>query len=166
MNIELEKITLCIYDNSEEHNNILLEFDGDSKSKYIHEIKERIKNTVNQRNIPFESGFLIKIDNQIIGYMFISKKRNDEVFLEYSILKKYRGKKYSTLILNEVSNYLMNEHNIRSIALDIDPSNLSSIRSALSAGYEIDEEEYINRKMEGKILYRLDNYNYINRKRK
>lgn len=166
MNIKLENITLCIYDNSETHNEILLEYEGESKSKYIHEIKERIKNTINQRNIPFECGFLVKIDNEIIGYLFISKKIKDEVFLESSILKKHRGKKYSTLILNEVSNYLMDEHNIKSIMLDIDPSNLSSIRSALSAGYQIDEEEFINRKMDGKILYRLDNYNYINKKRK
>ena len=60
----------------------------------------------------------------------------------------------------------MNKHNIRSIVLDIDPSNLSSIGTALSVGYQIDEEEYINRNMEGKILYRLDNYNYINKRRK
>lgn len=166
MNIELNNITLCVYDNSEVHNKILLEFDSDSKSKYIYEIKERIKDTINKKNIPFDCGFLVEINNEIIGYIFVSKKINDEIFLEYSILKKYRGKKYSTIILNEISNYLMNKHNIRSIVLDIDPSNLSSIRSALSAGYQIDEEEYINRNMEGKILYRLDNYNYINKKRK
>lgn len=167
MNIKLDNIELCVYDyNNQKHNEILNKFDGESKSNYIHEIKERIKNTINKKNIPFDSGFFVILNNEIVGYMFISKKINDEVFLESSLLKEHRGKRYAKIILNDVSNYLMNEHNIKSIVLDIDPSNISSIRTAISAGYEIDEEEYINRNMTGKILYRLDNYNYINRRKK
>ena len=166
MNIKLENIELCVYDSSQLHNEILEKFDNESKSNYIHEIKERIKNTINKKNIPFDSGFFIVLNNEIVGYMFISKKINDEVFLESSLLKEHRGKKYAGVILNDVSNYLMEEHNIKSIVLDIDPSNIASIRTALSSGYELDEEEYMKRNMSGKILYRLDNYNYINKRRK
>jgi RimJ/RimL family protein N-acetyltransferase len=60
----------------------------------------------------------------------------------------------------------MNEYNIKCLVLDIDPSNIASIKTALNAGYELDEEEYIKRGMTGKILYRLDNYNYINKRSK
>ena len=60
----------------------------------------------------------------------------------------------------------MDNYNIKSISLDIDPSNLPSISTALSVGYVVDDEEYINRGMEGKILYRMDNYNYINKRKK
>ena len=158
MNIKLENIELCVYDyNNQEHNEVLDKFDNESKSNYIHEIKERIKNTINKKSIPFDSGFFIILNNEIVGYMFISKKINDEVFLESSLLKEHRGKRYAKIILNDVSNYLMDEHNIKSIVLDIDPSNISSIRTAVSAGYEIDEEEYIKRGMNGTILYSIAN---------
>ena len=98
--------------------------------------------------------------------MFISKCVNDEVYLENSILKEYRGKKYGKLILNDISNYLFQNYNIKCITLDIDPSNIASIKTALSCGYTIDEEEYLDRNMSGKILYRLDNYNYVSKRRK
>lgn len=167
MNIKLENIELCIYDdNNQKHNEVLNKFDGESKSNYIHEIKERIKNTINKKNIPFDSGFFVIFNNEIVGYIFISRKILDEIFIEYSLLKEYRGNGYAKIILNNVSNYLMNEYNIKSISLDIDPSNISSIRTAIGAGYEIDEEEYIKRNMTGKVLYRLDNYNYVNKRRK
>lgn len=82
------------------------------------------------------------------------------------MLKEYRGKKYEKLILSEVSNYLFENYNIKTISLDIEPSNIASIRTALSCGYIPDEDEYLSRNMNGKILYHLDNYNYINKRRK
>lgn len=167
MNLILENITLLVYNNNnEKHNQVLDKFNNESKSQYIHDINERIKDSKNRKSFPFDIGFLVIINNDIVGYMFISKKINDEVYLESSLLKEYRGKKYGRIILNDVSNYLMNEYNIRSIVLDIDPSNTPSIRTAISCGYEIDEEEYLKRNMSGKILYRLDNYNYINKRKK
>lgn len=167
MNVQLENISLLIYDNNNEiHNQVLNQFEGESKSQYIHDIKERIKNSCNKKNFPFDMGFLVSINNEIIGYIFISKNILDQVYLEYSLLKKYRGNKYGKLILSEVSDYLMNEYNIKSLVLDIDPSNTPSIRTAIGCGYEIDEEEYLKRNMIGKILYRLDNYNYINKRKK
>lgn len=167
MNLQLENIVLSTYDiNNEKHNEVLDKFENESKSQYIHDIKERIKDFKNKKSFPFDTGFFVVINNDIVGYMFISKNISDEVYLESSLLKEYRGKKYGKLILNDVSNYLMNEYNIRSLILDIDPSNIPSIRTAISCGYEIDEEEYLKRNMSGKILYRLDNYNYINKKRK
>lgn len=167
MNLMLENITLSVYNsNNEKHNQVLDKFNNESKSQYIHDINERIKDSKNRKSFPFDIGFLVIINNDIVGYMFISKKINDEVYLESSLLKEYRGKKYGRIILNDVSNYLMNEYNIRSIVLDIDPSNMPSIRTAISCGYEIDEEEYLKRNMSGKILYRLDNYNYINKRKK
>lgn len=167
MNLQLENIILSLYDsNNEKHNQVLNEFETESKSQYIHDIKERIKDSINKKSFPFDTGFFVIINNEIVGYMFISKNILDEVYLESSLLKEYRGKKYGKLILNDVSNYLMNECNIRSLVLDIDPSNTPSIRTAISCGYEMDEEEYLKRNMSGKILYRLDNYNYVNKRRK
>lgn len=167
MNIQLENIMLSIYDESNiKQDEVLNKFEGESKSNYIHDIKERIKNSVNKKSFPFDIGYFISVNNEIVGYIFISKNISDEVFLEYSVLKEKRGKGYAKIILSEVSNYLMNEYNIKCLVLDIDPSNIASIKTALNAGYELDEEEYMKRGMTGKILYRLDNYNYINKRSK
>ena len=167
MNINLENIELCVYcENNLKHDEVLEKFTNESKSNFIHDIKERIINTVSKKDFPFDCGFFVAFNNEIVGYIFISKRISDEIFLEYSLLKEHRGKKYSNIILSEVSNYLMNEYNIISISLDIDPSNSPSIGTAISCGYEIDEEEYLKRNMCGKIIYKLDNYNYIKKRRK
>ena len=102
----------------------------------------------------------------MIGYVFISKIIKYDIYLEYSILKEYRGKGLGKLLLSEISNYLIDNYNIKSIMLDIDPSNVPSIMTAVSCGYIADDEEYISRNMNGKILYRIDNYNYINKRKK
>ena len=60
----------------------------------------------------------------------------------------------------------MENYNIKSIILDIDPSNVPSVMTAISSGYMEDEEEYLNRNMNGKMLYRIDNYNYVNKRKK
>ena len=98
--------------------------------------------------------------------MFISKRVNDEIFVEYSIVNEFRGKGYGKLVLSEVSEYLFNNYNIKSISLDIEPSNIASIMTAVSVGYIENEEEYMKRNMCGKVLYRMDNYNYVNKRKK
>ena len=60
----------------------------------------------------------------------------------------------------------MNNCNVKSIVLDIDPSNIPSIMTAISAFYIEDEDEYLERNMNGKILYRIDNANYVNKRKK
>ena len=165
--MKINNIELSLYDSSNEaHNKLLKEFESTSKSNYIHSIKERLVNFNTMKTFPFETSFFVAINNKIIGYLFISKCVNDEVYLENSILKEYRGMGYGKIILNDISNYLIDNYNIKSIVLDISPSNIASIKTALSCGYTMDEEEYLDRNMSGKILYRLDNYNYVSKRRK
>jgi len=167
MNIKLENIELCVYDDDNQvHEQLIKELQDNSKSIYINDTERRIKDFKYKKNFPFDVGFFVQINNELVGYMYISKNNLDEVFLESSLFNKYKGRKYGKLILEEVSNYLINEYNLKSLVLDIDPSNMPAIKTALSVGYEIDEEEYMKRGMTGKILYRLDNYNYINKRRK
>lgn len=167
MTIELNNIKLSLYDNNNSgHINLLMDLEGESKSEYIHDIRARLIEGNLKKDFPFGVGFVVSFYDKVVGYVFISKRIKDEIFLEYSLSSKYRGKGYGKILLDEVSFYLMDNYNIKSISLDIDPSNLPSISTALSVGYVVDDEEYINRGMEGKILYRMDNYNYINKRKK
>ena len=167
MKIELNNIKIFSYDNNnEQHRNLLMEFEGESKSKYIQDIGIRLTSSINKKIDIFDKGFIASINDKCFGYIFISKIIKDDVFLEYSIINSYKGKGLGKILLEEVSEYLMDNYNIKSITLDIEPSNVASISTALNCGYMVDEDEYIKRNMNGKILYRIYNYNYINKRKK
>lgn len=167
MELVLDNIKLCFYDEKiVEHKELLLEFEGNSKSEYIHDIKERLIDGKNKKDIPFDVGYVVCLNDKFIGYAFISKRIKDEIFLEYSIVNEFRGKGYGKLVLGEVSEYLFSNYNIKNISLDIEPSNVASVMTAVGVGYIEDEEEYMKRNMNGKVLYRMDNYNYVNKRKK
>ncbi|MCI6266335.1 MAG: GNAT family N-acetyltransferase [Erysipelotrichaceae bacterium] len=148
-------------DNNLEHLNLLQSFKEESKSKFIHFIVERLLQNRNQKSFPFDTGFVISLDSgESIGYLFISSKRNDEVFLEYSILKNKRKMGYGKKCLSLVTDFLFEHYNIRDIALDIDVSNEASMRTAMACGYY--EDEYLE---EGKFIYRKYNLNYTNKRK-
>ena len=71
--LELENIILSVYDsNNEEHNKIINKFEGESKSQFIHSIRERLVKTNNMKVFPFETGFFVNIDNNIVGYLYLN----------------------------------------------------------------------------------------------
>lgn len=167
MKIELNNIVLSSYNEEDiKHNNLISKFLNNSSSNYVHDIDRRLMDNKRKNDSIFDKGYIVSLNNNLIGYIFISKLIKDDIYLEYSILKEYRGKGLGKMLLSEISNYLMDNYNIKSIVLDIDPSNIPSIMTAVSCGYMVDEDEYIERNMNGKILYRIDNYNYVNKRKK
>lgn len=68
--------------------------------------------------------------------------------------------------MNLVSDYLFENYNIKDITLDIDPSNIASVQTALSCGYDLDEEEYLEKGLQGRTLYKKDNIYYCNKRKK
>ena len=91
---------------------------------------------------------------------------NDEVFLEYAVLKEYRGMGYASDLVREVSSYLFENYNIKSIRLDIDPSNKNSILVANSCGFNLDEEDYESKNYVGKMQFVKDSDCYISKRKK
>ena len=114
----------------------------------------------------FQSAFVILDEDTPVGYLFISSMVNDEVFLEYAILKEFRGMGYASDVVNEVSYYLFQNYNIRSIKLDIDPSNKNSILVANSCGFMLDEEDFESRNFIGKMHFIKESDCYVSRRRK
>lgn len=164
MNIELETLSLVKY-NKDKYKKQAEELNsGISSSKYIHQIKERLE--LSSNNNIFQNGYIVLEDDTPVGYLYISSKINDEVFLEYSILKEYRNMGYASDLLNETTNYLFNNYNIKSIKLDIDPSNKNSILVALSNGYILDQEEYESRNYIGKMKYIKESDYYVSKRKK
>lgn len=150
------------------HVYLLQELINGSKSSFIHCIEERLCQGQSFKSFPFGSGLVVTLKESLeaIGYLYISNQRKDEIFLEYSLAKQYQGKKLGSMLLNSISEYLFFHYNLKDICLDIDPSNEASIRTALSASYYPDEDEYLCRHLEGKIIYRRDNYDYVSKKKR
>lgn len=161
--IQLASLTLIRYNDS--YKDIKEELvSGYSKSEFINEIGKRLEGSRNSRFL-FQSAFLVVDKHTPIGYVYFSGVSNDEVFLECSILSNYRGKGYSKRVLNEVSEYLFNNHNIMSVKLDISPNNELSIKSAMSCGFYPDEEDYEKRNYGGKIVFVKDSDCYEMKRR-
>lgn len=136
---------------------ILNELDTNSKSKFIHEIKARLLLSKSSEDIIFNNAYLVKLKDNIVGYIFISKEKNKNIYIEYLILKDYRNMGLATDITNELVNYIFeNNLNLESIHLSIDPSNINSINVANKLGFICDENSYYQDKLE----YILENPNY------
>ena len=166
MEIKLETLKLVRY-LEDKHKFLKEELEhGDSSSKYIHQIGDRLDGSKDNDKSLFHSAFIIEEDETPIGYLFISSIINDEVFLEYAILKEFRGMGYASDLVNELSDYLFHNYNIRSIKLDIDPSNKNSMYVANACGFILDEEEFESRNFIGKMKFIKESDCYISRRKR
>ena len=166
MIIKLEKFDLVRY-NDDKHKYLKEEFkNGNSFSEYIHQIPERLESSKYNDNNIYQSAFVVQYNEMPMGYLYISNKINDEVFLEYSVLKEYRKMGYGSELLNEITNYLFENCNIKNIRLDIDPSNKNSILLASACGFYLDEEEYEARNFIGKMQFIKESDLYISKRKK
>lgn len=166
MEIKLETLILSRY-NEEKHKDLKDQLEkGESSSRFIHEIAKRLDNSTFCKENIFQSAFVVLDDNLPIGYVYISSNRNDEVFLECSILKQFRNKGYGKRLLNELGDYLFEEHNIRCIKGDVDPSNKNSQMMLESCGYLFDEEEYEKRNFCGNMVFFKESECYVSKRRK
>lgn len=163
MNIELDTLTLVRY--GEEFAQVKDELDkGDSSSSFIHQIGERLEMTRDNDSV-FQSAYVVLDFDMPVGYLFISSVVRDEVFLEYAVLKEHRGKGYASDMVSETTAYLFENHNMRSVRLDIDPSNKNSILVARACGFMVDEDEYEARNFTGKMQFIKENEYYISKRR-
>lgn len=165
MEIQLETFTLKRY-NEIEHKSLKDELEtGPSSSKFIHQIEERLEQSKNSEKI-YQSAYVVEKQETQIGYVFISSMHADEVFLEYSVLKEFRGMGYARQLVTELTDYLFENHNIKSIRLDIDPSNTKSISVANACGFYVDEEDFESRNYIGKMQFVKENEFYISKRRR
>lgn len=148
--------------NKEEDMNILDDINGNSKSNMIHQIEERLLTSKNTNDLIYDNAYLIKLKENIIGYVYLTGKSKQIVYLEYLILKEYRNKGLGKYVVEKITDYIFeNSTDLKEIRLNIDRSNLPSITLATSLGF-IDDENYTN----DKIDFIKDNPYYINNRRK
>lgn len=162
--IKLETLYLDRY--SEKYKKLKDEFNGNSSSRFVDSINDRLESSALNNNFSFQSAYVILDNENPVGYVYISNNVKDEVFLELSILKDKRNMGYGSKIINELSDYLFNKYNIRFVKLDIDPSNINSVKTAEACGFLFDEEEYERRNYIGRMVFYKESECYINKRRK
>lgn len=150
-----------LIDYSDKYKDILDEIvNGESKSSYINQISERLIRTSNQNSI-LDHAFLVELNDDIIGYVYITGMSKNICYIEYLIRKKYRGKKLGTLLLDTVSDKLFNMYPyLKELRLNIDRSNLASMKLASSASY-ISDDDFIG----DKIDFIKDNPYYLSKQK-
>lgn len=165
MNIELDSLVLTRY-SEEKHKRLKEDFEsGESHSDFIYQIGSRLENSKNNNRSIYQSAFVVEDLGVPVGYLFISNRIRDEVFLEYAVLKEYRGMGYGSDIVRQTTDYLFQNHNIKDIRLDIDPSNKNSINTAEACGYTLDEDEFASRNYTGRMQFVQDSTYYVSKRR-
>ena len=165
MNIELDSLVLTRY-SEEKHKRLKENFEsGESHSDFIYQIGSRLENSKNNNLSIYQSAFVVEDLGVPVGYLFISNRIRDEVFLEYAVLKEYRGMGYGSDIVRQTTDYLFQNHNIKDIRLDIDPSNKNSINTAEACGYTLDEDEFASRNYTGRMQFVQDSTYYVSKRR-
>lgn len=157
--MKLKTLELVNYE-KEKHEAIINQIILDDPNHYVKQIAERIIKD-NGEEFQFDKGYLVKFKEKIIGYVYFSPISNYRLYIEYSILKEERKKGYGKLLLQESTNYILENYNIKKIVLDIDNSNLASMNTAIACGYNYDEETIMTN---GRIEFILDNPYFINKK--
>lgn len=132
----LEKINL----KDKEHLLLIkkFEFDNDVR-KYNYPHSGSFYNLVTSNGFTsdiFNSFFIIKYEDRIIGYLEIEKSK--DVYLNYALLKEERGKGLGPKLLKELSDYLLNEYKDELTKIDIivDNKNKPSIKATIKSGFE------------------------------
>ncbi len=166
MDIQLESLLLTRYE-EEKHKTIKDELEkGESRSEHIHDIGERLTMSAGNTRSIYQSAFIVEDLGTPVGYLYISSMVHDEVFLEYAIAKEFRGQGYGSDLVHEVTDYLFRNHNIKSIRLDIDPSNENSTRVAEACGYSVDEDLFASRGFKGRMQFVKESEYYVSKRRK
>lgn len=83
-----------------------------------------------------KNNFLVKNDNEYFGYIQISDDISGERTLCYIVQEKLRGKGLGKIMLNSVSDYLLENNLASTLKLCISKSNYVSAKLAMQCGFE------------------------------
>lgn len=134
----------------------LVSFDKDNKQhlefvmELLHDetIKERFQGIFttlsNISDDIYDSAYLVKDGNELIGYIDISNLDDDgAIYLREAVSEKHRGNCYGSRILKEVTKFLFNNvGEVERIKLRIASDNISSLKTADACGYKWLEKDY------------------------
>ena len=127
--------------NNIEHLKTILMFNQDEEiNKYIIITSDSFNEILKYYSLTDEESiynkfYMVKLTTgEIIGSIELDGTKND-LYINYCILKPYRGNGYCTTLLKEITKYLSNE--LSTISLLIKEENQKSKNVAIKAGYKM-----------------------------
>ena len=136
MNFERNGLIYRSYDASYKDNDFIDELASDLKVRqYITDIKKNKRVT----NSFYGTPFIVcdKYTLEDIGYVFFYEPYIDTVDLAYAVHPDYRRRHYGTRMVDGACDFILNkEDSIDMVSLVIHPSNIASISTALSSGFD------------------------------
>ena len=140
----LETLSLYTFDkDNKEHLFFIKElFFDESIKKWVQGVSDGLLR--NDKKEFFGHGFLVKYNNDFIGYIGISNyiKEEASVYLRYAISKNKRGLKYGESLLSEITDYIFQKYSeVESIRLKIASDNKASMMTAHACNYTILEND-------------------------
>ena len=134
---------------------------GKSSSRFINKIDSRLN--IKEDDNFFNHGYLVKLEDVVVGYLYVSGISNSNIYLEYSVLYDHRNQKIARRLIESVTNFVFENFNINEIRLNIYKDNGASQRVAEECGYFLeDEEEYLYK---GDSDFVINNPYFINKRR-
>ena len=140
MEIVLEDFTLIKIDRTNDiHNRFIKEVDMDTDiKKYLYPYNNSLDDFIDTRYSGidiFNNFYVITYENRIIGYMEIESFK--EVKLNYALLKDERGKGLGSLLIRELTNYILSNYpDVISVNTIIRNENKSSIHASIKGGLD------------------------------
>lgn len=146
--IELENFILEEYNkNNNEHTEVIYNLNKDQNvKKYLGNINYSIERiSERKKENKYNKAFIPYYNNYPVGYISLSYI-NSEFQISYGILNEYRKQNLAALLLEEFSEYLLeNYQDIEELILKIKEDNIGSIKVAELADYYKESNEKYSR---------------------
>lgn len=132
MKLSLEHFDLVMYDSKHPLSpEIMEEIKKSNVRGFVKQIDERLRTNRPTSDFSFQRAYIPMLDDEVIGYLYVSEKRQGNCYLEYLLLPKMQHQGLGMLLLDDVSDYLFSRYpDLYEIRLHIDPSNVRSIELA------------------------------------
>lgn len=134
-NIPLGEINLESIDiSSRKHQKAISKLRDFEARKMMFDVKQTVNSIKNNREVG--NSYLVKKNENYIGYIYISDAKSDESrVISMMIEKSVRNKGYGRIILNSVSSYLFEHDLAKSIFVYVKDKNIKSKSLVSSCGY-------------------------------
>lgn len=142
---DLEIYSYNSKDAEQRHLVYVLKEDVDFRKYVTKKLDERLSETSMGGGLQFNSSYLVKYKNEFVGYIRLEDLRWDGLLdIEWDVSPEYRNQKYGKIIIESVSNYILETFSeVKKLRGVIDKSNYASRQVAKNSGFseeEVDKE--------------------------
>lgn len=81
------------------------------------------------------NAYLVYNGESIIGFVYMYINKENELLLYLGIHQNFRNQGYSSKINKELTEYLLNDFNIKRIKVQVEEDNIGSVKAITKAGF-------------------------------